>query len=118
MGKDLGTYHIKVIFSSGMGYIQHWGTGAGYSGCSDEVCSLAAQRTQPLYDDEADLIKNIKYMYDEGVYADDGNRRLFLARAHKDPSIEFSERDMRIASLTLIRPDGSEQLIYQEPEDL
>jgi hypothetical protein len=112
MGKDLGTYHVRVELVGGDGWIQEWDTGARYINGSGNCHPLDAMRIQPGWDDEHDLLRTIRWMFTEGNYGCDCNRKLFLDRAHQqegDESWEYPCGDtMMIERITVIRPDGSE----------
>lgn len=117
--RDLGTYHIRVKFTDGMGFIYQWTTGRRYTHGSCSCSPLTADQIPPGWEDEADLLHTMRYMFTEGNYACDCNRRMFLDQAaQKYLETEEDEEDgedpypcgqtLILESLTVIRPDGSE----------
>lgn len=114
MGKDLGTYFVKVELATGDGWIHEWPTGARYTNGSGAQSPLDAMRIEPTWNSEDDLFQTMLFMYAEGNYACDCNRRLFLARAHQQDEPEESPcgETIQIKRLTAIRPDGSEYVLW------
>jgi hypothetical protein len=115
-GRDLGTYHLRVEFADGRGWIDQWRTGPRYTNGSAEHSPLTAMRITPTYDAEADLFQNMVYMYTDGNYSCDCNRTLFWCRSQQ---LEEPAEDAitcgdtwQLMRLTAIRPDGSEALLW------
>jgi hypothetical protein len=119
MGRDLGTYHIRVILKDGRGFIQRWNTGIRYTRGTVEEKPLGAIRIMPPYNSEEELFRCVKHMFTDGGFSCDCNKTLFLCRAY---GLEEPEEDepqcgdtMQIESLTAIKPDGSEvDLLFDE----
>lgn len=111
-GKDLGTYHVKVVFTDGSGFIMSWPTSARFIGGGTESTSpLSAKWTPPIYDDESDVVRNMVYMFTTGNYACDCNRYLFLGRTGEYPHAVIDREcghSLSLGSFVVIRPDGSE----------
>lgn len=116
MNRDLGTYHVRVEFEDGNGFLMDWKTGARYTGGADGCSPLNAARIGPTWESEDDLAGTIQYMFTDGNYSCDCNKRLFLARAHQqdEPDDLDCGDTLTINRLTLIRPDGSEREIEVE----
>ena len=116
MSKDIGTYHLKVEFKNERGYLQRWGTGKWYTEGDSEVSPLNASLIRPLYECEDDLIESILFQYLENNYSCDCNRRLFIARAHKEEEswATACTEDIELERLTLIRPDSTAKVIFEE----
>jgi hypothetical protein len=116
-GRDLGTYFVRVEFLNRDGFIMQWDTGARYTNGSGSFSPLNAKRIEPYAEDEEFLAESVKFMFSEGNYACDCNRAIFLARARQEAEPEEPEcgesAAFEIAKLTLIRPDGSEVLLYE-----
>lgn len=114
MKRDLGTYHLRVEFADGRGFIDKWHTGTWYIGGTGNASPLSAERIPPGWDDEDSLFGAMLYQYTEGNYSCDCNRALFLARAHQQPEPENVPcgETIELARLTAIRPDGTEDLLY------
>ena len=121
---DLGTYHVRVELKGIPGFIYEWGTGArfvpgGYGAdtrCIGDVKPLSAEWLAPSWRDEADLARAIVFLFTEGNYSCDCNRLLFSHRANQQE--DLSEEDTpcghkyTLERLTVIRPDGSEKVLY------
>ena len=116
MVKDLGTYHLKVELEDGRGWIQQWNTGARYMKGSGSCHPLDADRISPTWRDEQELFESMCWMYLEGNYSCDCNKRLFLARAHQQGEPEKSPcgDTMTLKRLTAIHPDGIEEVIWEK----
>lgn len=109
-GRDLGTYHLRVVLADGRGWIDTWETGARYTNGSSRQSPLSAFRIGSTYDSEPALFQNMVFMYTEGNYACDCNRTLFWRRSQQieeEADVECGDT-MVLAELTAIRPDGSE----------
>lgn len=108
MGRDLGTYWVRVEFWDGRGFLYEWSTSARYCMGTDGIKPLDAQRISPAWEDEQDVIDSIHYIFTEGNYACDCNRSLFLARAHQqyDTDMECGET-LRLKKLSVIGPSGN-----------
>jgi len=113
MSADLGTYHLRVNFDDGSGYFQRIDTGRRYTDGKGSCHPLTAQVIEPLWDNETEMIDSLLYLYLKGHYSCDCNRAAFLAAAHgkTDPDVPCGET-LRLNCLTLIRPDGTECVIY------
>lgn len=115
-GKDIGTYHARVEFKDGRGYIQKWSTGAWYVGGGMESWfPLNATRQAPGYENEDAIESNILFMYTEGNYSCDCNRSLFIgyATGEEVPGSGCGD-EIELQRITLIRPDGTKKIIYEE----
>lgn len=110
MNLDLGTYYVRVEFAAGDGFIMRWDTGRRYTDGAGDCSPLTAKAIAPGWESEEDLALAIEFMFSEGNYSCDCNKRLFLDRAHQRPEQEEFQcgETMRIKALILIRPDGSE----------
>jgi len=116
MGKDLGTYHLRVELKDGRGWIQIWETGARYTHGSGSCTKLDATRIEPTWDDEDDLFSTMLYMYTEGNYSCDCNRSLFWLRSQQlseDEKLECGET-MQLLKLTVIKPGGGEEVLLEQ----
>ena len=115
MGKDLGTYHLRIELKDGRGWIQEWRTGARYTHGSGLWTKLDASRIEPRWDDEDDLFSTMVYMYTEGNYSCDCNKSLFWLRSQQmDEENELDCGDtMELLRLTAIKPMGGEQVLYE-----
>ena len=72
--RDLGTYHVRVEFADGRGWIAEFGTGGRYTDGTDLVHPLSASRIDPCWSSEADVVQTILWQYTEGNYGCDCNR--------------------------------------------
>lgn len=77
---------------------------------------LGASVIKPTYEDEDMLIAGMVYMYTEGNYSCDCNKRLFIARAYQEDEPDDSEctDKIELVKLTLIRPDLTELVIFED----
>ena len=111
MGKDLGTYHVRVEFENARGYLEEWPTGNRLTDGRGAWHPLDANRITPTWDDEADMISTIIYGFLEDDFSCDCNRKQAIARAYNE---EQPEDDypcgvtIKLKRLVLIRPDWSE----------
>lgn len=114
MAKDLGTYHARVELDDGRGWIQEFNTGCRYTNGKGGWFPLDATPIGPTYDDEADVLNGIEYLFMEGNYACDCNKALFLEYAQqKDGADNHPCGDtLKIRRLTAIRPDRSEVVLF------
>lgn len=113
--RDLGTYHLRVEFKDGRGYIQRWETGWRFTHGTPENSPLTASPISPTYEDEQALLDNMLSMYEHGNYSCDCNKRLFLARAAQEPEPEDDNQcgdSIELLRLTAIRPDMSEVVLW------
>lgn len=119
IGKDLGTYHARVEFTNGDGYISKWGTGARYTHGSEHDHPLSAFRIGCEWESEADLLNTMRFMYLHGNYSCDCNRLLSLARSKQQDEPENTPcgNTLRLKRLTAIRPDGSEVILWEGEEE-
>lgn len=119
MGKDLGTYHLKVEFIGGEGYIERITTGLRYTHGTSSVHPLHAEPILPHWEAEEDLIKTMLLVYTEGNFSCDCNRLLFIKQATTGARYENVATDcgdsLTLKKLTLIRPDSTELIIYNFP---
>lgn len=114
MTRDLGTYFLKVELVDGRGWIQEWNTGGRYTRGSGGESPLDADYILPTYDTEEDVFRNMRYMYLEGNYSCDDNKTLFWCRSQQieEPESTPCGNKMVLKSLTAIRPDRSEVVLY------
>lgn len=113
-GKDLGTYHLRVEFADGRGFIQTWHTGWRYSHGSGDETKLDADAISPTWGSERELFDTVVFMYTDGNYSCDCNKALFLARAHQEAEPDNPCGDeMALRKLTAIRPDRSEVVLFE-----
>jgi hypothetical protein len=108
-GRDLGTYHLRVVFEDGRGFIETWNTGLRYERGDQSVSPLDARPIHPTWEDEASLLATMIYAHTDGNMGCDCNRELSLARAANSPrdldSVDCGDK-INLASLTAIRPNG------------
>lgn len=117
MTTDLGTYHVRVQFTDGRGFIQRIFTGRRYSHGRHETHPLTATPIKPTWESEEDLIRTMVFSYTEGNYSCDCNRKAFLAdAAQEDHEDDDCGDEIQLERLTLIRPDGSELVIWEGEE--
>lgn len=111
--KDLGTYYLKVMFEDGRGYIEKYNTGRRYYDGRNDCHPLDAKSIDPVWTCEEDLIHGMTFNYIEGNFSCDCNRKMLLAHAaQKECEDDNCGHDIKLKSLTIIRPDGSEQIIW------
>ena len=119
MGKDLGTYFLRIELRDERGWIQSWPTGWRYTDGTAEETLLTATPIPPTWNTEEDLLGTMRFMYLAGNYSCDCNKSLFLARAHQSDQEDLPCGDtMQLRRLTVIRPDRSETVIYPETQNL
>ena len=110
MGVDLGTYYVEVRLKNGDGWIQEWATGRRFTDGSDAWSPLDAKEIVPAWETEPELLSTMKYMYLDGNYSCDCNKRLFLDYAHQNDPPDLLDYDcgdeLEIESITVIRPNG------------
>ena len=63
MGRDLGTYHVKLELADGRGFIVPWSTGARYTGGTACAHPLEGRRIAPPINSEYEVIDQIAYHY-------------------------------------------------------
>jgi len=114
MGKDLGTYHIRVELEDGRGWIERWNTGNRYTHGSNHVTKLDAQLIRPIWENEDDLLSSVKWMYTVGNSSCNCNKLISLAFAYQReiPETTPCGNTMSVKRLTVIRPDASEVVIF------
>ena len=119
LGKDLGTYHLRVELQNGDGWIETWETGRRYTHGGPFCTRLDAIPILPSWKSEEDLFQGMLYMYTDGNYACDCNKALFLARAYQkpEPVNPLCGHTMTLHRLTAIRPDGTEVGLRLESKD-
>jgi len=124
MTRDLGTYHLRVILEDGKGWIQTYYTGCRYTHGTDdgrhETTKLDADPIRPTWNNEEELFETMVYMYTIGNYSCDCNKKLFYARAHQleDPEGEQCGKTMPVKSLTAIRPDRTEVVLFVDGKEV
>lgn len=114
MSRDLGTYHVRVEYYGGDGYIMEYGTGARYIGGGRGSCvPLTAVRIPPTWESEQNLIECIRFQFGENNYSCDCNRKLFLDHAHqREPGDYPCGETVRIKKLSIIDPEGD--IVWEE----
>jgi hypothetical protein len=114
MGKDLGTYHLRVELEDGRGWIETWNTGHRYTDGMQEATKLDASLIRPIWDAEEGVLEAMLFMYMDGNYSCDCNKLLFLARSQQQPDPEENPcgDSLVVKRLTAIRPDASEVVIF------
>jgi len=108
--KDLGTYHVKVVFEDGRGFILEWGTGRRYTSETDGVFPLDASMITPPFEDEEQVLNSILFIFTDGNYSCDCNKLNFIERAYRQPETEDPAcgNTIKLSSLIIIAPDGRE----------
>ena len=122
-GRDLGSYHVRVELADGRGFIYEWGTGPRYVGKGGRhgCVPLGSSRMAPAWDSEEELAKTVEYMFTEGSYSCDCNLLDFLDyAAGREPGDKEHPcgETCELKRLTLLRPDGTEKVIFELKEDL
>lgn len=113
MGKDLGKYHMRVEFEDGTGFIMEVDTGWRYTHGRSECHPLKADKITPTWDDEESLFETEVYIFTEGNFSCDCNKRSFLCDAAQAEEFNDDCGDtIKIKSITAIRPDMSEVVIF------
>ncbi len=110
---DLGTYYLKILLVNGKGWIQTWFTGRRYSNERHGCFPLDAFEITPTYRNEKEVFLNMKYMFLEGSYSEECNKDLFLSNVYNEEDLP-SWDSLDIQSLTAVRPDGSELVLYEK----
>lgn len=115
MGKDLGTYWLRVEFEDGRGYLEKWETGHRYMHGTDSWKPLDGVLIKSTWTDEQDIFSAMEYQYTDGNYSCDCNKAMFLARAYQqeEPEDPPCGDTMTLSRLTAIRPDGSERVLWE-----
>ena len=114
MKTDLGTYHVRVELADGRGWIQEYNTGARYTHGNGQSHPLNAYRMNPVWEDENGLISTIVFHFIENNGSCDCNKKICLAKAYQQDEYDDECGDtMPIKRLTLIRPDGSEKVLWE-----
>jgi hypothetical protein len=118
VSKDLGTYYVRVELADGRGWLQRWDTGQRFTDGDVSYKPLSASRIPPTWGSEQELFETIDYMFLEGNYSCDCNKRLFLARAshEEEPEESHCGDTLKIKRLTVIRPDATEHVLYELEE--
>jgi len=118
MQQDLGTYHLKVEFEDGRGYIQKFSTGMRFTHGRNNCHPLTARPIKPTWESEEDLLDTMKFMYLDGNYSCDCNKKLFLADASQTDVTDGECGDeIRLKRLTVILPNGSERGLWSNSLD-
>ena len=114
MTTDLGTYHVRVMFTNGTGYVHAIHTGRRYTNAAGNVSSLTTRSIAPPFASERELFDSLRHQFLKGNYSCDCNRRTFLDEAAGvTASIEHPcGQSLTLQSLTAIRPDGTECSLY------
>jgi hypothetical protein len=116
-GKDLGTFHLRIEFKDGRGYIQRWDTGARYTHGCRNVTRLDAQRIESVHDDVDDLLDTMLYMYTEGNYSCDCNKMIFWRRSQQLPDQDDETGAKRCQLLGVIGDEQGSRFLYEECGD-
>jgi hypothetical protein len=117
MNSDLGTYHIRVQFTNGTGYLCVVQTGRRYTEGAQGCHPLDAEAILPPFTNEEELFSALKYQHLEGNHSCDCNRLSFLASVAGQPLTESPPcgHTLELQTLTAIRPDGTEHLLWKQP---
>lgn len=109
-GRDLGTFHVKVMFKDGAGFVMKWNTGGRFmGGGSYNYYPLTANWSSPIYESVENLEESIWFMFMDGNYSCDCNLKSFLVDSLQQEDEDFPCGDeLEITSLTLIHPNGKE----------
>lgn len=112
--KDLGTYHLKVEFEDGSGFILHWETGRRFTRGREDCHPLDAEAIPPTWEDEEGLFDCMRFAFMEGNHSCDCNKLLFMADSKQEerPDDPPCGETMPIKRLTAITPTGEEKIIY------
>ena len=115
MGKDLGTYWLRVEFEDRRGYIEKWETGRRFTNGTESWKPLEGALIEAPWADEQCIFSAMEYQYTDGNYSCDCNKSSFLARAYQqeEPADVPCGETMTLRRLTAIRPDGSEMVIFE-----
>lgn len=110
MGKDLGTYFVRITLVNGKGFIYAWDTAARFIGGGTGTLSpLDAQWLQPAWDTEESLISTIEYMFTEGNYSCDCMKQCFIDQAYQ-PHMEQDDypcgEKLRLKEIVILNPAG------------
>lgn len=113
--KDLGTYHVRVQFTNGDGFIYTYNTGLRYTNGTHGISPLSASLIKPTWSSEDQLLSNMVFMFTLGNYSCDCNCLDFLDDAHQRPRKAGNDcgDTLVLQRLTAIRPDASEVVIYE-----
>lgn len=121
MGKDLGTYFVRVTLWDGRGWISSIHTGWRFTNGSGDESPLNADPISPTWEDEDELIQCLLFQYQENNWSCDCNRRLDLHRAYQLPEPEDgdnkcsgSEATIRIKRFEILNPK-LEVVFSEEP---
>jgi len=118
MGVDLGTYHVRVEFADGTGFIEKWNTGMRYCGGGGGISPVDAGCIPPTFKDAAALADTVLFSYTEGNDSCDCNKKLSLDRANQiEPEEHGCGDELEIKRLTLILPNGNEFILLGGEED-
>lgn len=112
--RDLGTYQVRVVLwgadddGNERGWIYEYGTAARYTNGRGGIYPLSASRIPPTWESEDELLSSIVYMFGEGNYCCDCNRRNFLERVTDQEQIRPSPcgETIRIKKLEILNPAG------------
>lgn len=113
MGKDLGTFHVKVLLNNGEGFIHKEETGGRYTKGKYGEYPLDSSWIKPTYNNKEDMVNNIIFMFTEGNFSCDCNLADFLADSKQEERIDLKcGKTLKVRELILIKPDGSELIIF------
>jgi hypothetical protein len=115
MGKDLGTYHLRVELDDGRGWVEMWHTGYRYARGTPPYSELGAPLIPPIWDTESELFETMVWMFTDGDFSCDCNKRSSLAQAYQQPGPDtvVCGDTMPVKRLTAIRPDASKVVLYE-----
>ena len=102
-------------FEDGRGYLEKWETGRRYTNGTESWKPLEGSPIEAPWSDEQEVFSAMKYQYIYGNYSCDCNKAMFLSRAYQqdDPDDTPCGDEMTLKCLTAIRPDDSEQLLWE-----
>lgn len=105
MGKDLGSYFIKVELENERGFISKIDTGHGFTKGSFDCSPIDASPITPTWTNEEELIDSMLYMWLEGNSSCDCNVRLMVSMAYQEEKGSFCcGENLTIKKLPFIKP--------------
>lgn len=115
MGKDIGTYWLRVEFEDGRGYLEKWETGRRYTHGEESWKPLEGSLIDAPWADEQEIFYAMEYQYIYGDCSCDCNKSIFLAKAYQqdEPEALPCGDTMTLRRLTAIRPDGGESVLWE-----
>lgn len=119
IGRDLGTYYVRVEFMDGSGFFLKWETCGRWlpnHPWRADCTTLDSWWQPPAWESEDDLASTAVYMFLDGSYSCDCNRRAFLAYAidEDNPHAECGDT-LILKRLDLFRPDGTCRILMEPP---